>query len=221
MHLLFRISALFIALSLLGCHAPQQDQNIQIQTGDLLFQQWESSAFAKAINAVTEGANGEDYAHVGLVLSLGDSLKVLEAVTKEGVVLRPLDSFLQASLNEEGKPKVAIGRLQQDFSEAIPKINTWALSKVGMPYDSLFVYGNEKYYCSELIHDAFNNNVIGGNVFHLAPMTFKDPSTKDFFSIWVDYFNAYNEVIPEGEAGINPGLMSRSDKIQIVKQLWD
>ena len=209
------------ALCLLGCQSTKPSEDIQIQTGDLLFQQWDSSPFAKAINAVTEGAHEEDYAHVGLVLSLGDSLQVLEAVTKEGVVLRPLDAFLQASVNEKGKPKVAIGRPQQDFSEAIPDINTWALSKVGMPYDSLFVYGNEKYYCSELIHDAFNNNVKGGDVFHLAPMTFKDPNTKDFFPIWVDYFAAYNEAIPEDEPGINPGLMSRSDKIEIVKVFWE
>ena len=216
-----KIVAFNFVLCALGCQTPKSNTDIQIQTGDLLFQQWESSAFAKAINAVTEGAHGEDYAHVGLVLSLGDSLQVLEAVTKEGVVLRPLNTFLQASLNAEGKPKVAVGRLKQDFSAAIPDINTWALSKVGMPYDSLFVYGNEKYYCSELIHDAFNNNVKGGDVFHLAPMTFKDPTTNDYFPVWVDYFKAYDEAIPENEPGINPGLMSRSDKIEIIKQYWD
>ena len=126
----------------------------KIQTGDLLFQKWSSSEFAQAINAVTEGADGEDYAHVGLVLSSGDSLQVLEAVTQEGVVLRPLDDFLNASVSEDGKPLVAIGRLKQDFSAAIPSINEWALYTVGMPYDSLFIYGNDKYYCSELIYDC-------------------------------------------------------------------
>ena len=192
-----------------------------IQKGDLLFQQWDQSDFAKAINAVTEGADGEDYAHVGLVLSVDDSLQVLEAVTGRGVILRPLQSFLEASLDADGQPRVAIGRLKKDYSAAIPNINQWASSKVGMPYDSLFVYGNDKYYCSELIHDAFNQNVVGGDVFELAPMTFRDPSTKDFFPVWIDYFAAYNKPIPENEPGINPGLMSRSDKIEIVKRFWD
>ena len=212
------IVSLFIFLH--SCDSEQSPVDIQIQTGDLLFQQWESSDFAKAINAVTEGADGEDYAHVGLVLHFNDTLKVLEAVTKEGVILRPLDDFLEASQTAEGKPKVAIGRLKKDYSEAIPKINEWALSKVGMPYDSLFVYGNEKYYCSELILDAFNNNVVGGDVFDLAPMTFKDPDTKNYFPVWVDYYAKYKAPIPEGEPGVNPGLMSRSEKIEIVKKMW-
>lgn len=211
----------FFLATLLSCEPTAEKENAPIQTGDLLFQQWETSDFAKAINAVTEGADNEDYAHVGLVLSMGDSLLVLEAVTKAGVILRPLDGFLNASLDEQGKPKVAIGRLKQDFHAAIPKINEWALSKVGMPYDSLFVYGNEKYYCSELIHDAFNINVNGGDVFELAPMTFKDPRTKEYFPVWVDYFSAYNTPIPEDEPGINPGLMSRSNKIEIIDKLWE
>lgn len=192
-----------------------------IQTGDLLFQKWETSDFAKAINAVTEGADNEDYAHVGLVLSLDGELKVLEAVTGEGVVLRPLEKFLNASTTSDGKPRVAIGRLEQDFAAAIPSINEWALYTVGMSYDSLFIYGNDKYYCSELIYDAFNVNVEGNDVFDLAPMTFKDPTTKDYFPVWVDYFAEYNQAIPEGELGINPGLLSRSDKIDIIDKLWE
>lgn len=202
------------------CDSKTSKSEPVIQTGDLLFQQWDGSDFAKAINAVTEGANGEDYAHVGLVLTVEDSLQVLEAVTGDGVILRPLQSFLNASLDDDGNPRVAVGRLKKDYSDAIPDINQWATAKIGMPYDSLFVYGNEKYYCSELIHDAFNQNVAGGDVFELAPMTFKDPETKDFFPVWVDYYQKYNEAIPEGEPGINPGLMSRSEKIEIVDKLW-
>jgi len=209
-----------ILLLLCSCSKPETRFS-QIQTGDLLFQQWDGSDFAKAINAVTHGAENEDYAHIGLVLSMKDSLVVLEAVTGDGVVLKPLEKFVQASLSKAGKPRVAIGRLKEDFAEAIPQINTWALSKVGMPYDSLFVYGNEKYYCSELIHDAFNNNVDGGEVFSLAPMTFKDPETMEFFPVWENYFEEYSEIIPEGKPGINPGLMSRSPKIEIVKKLWE
>lgn len=208
-----------ILIVTIGCKSDKSSP--KIQSGDLLFQKWSSSEFAQAINAVTEGADGEDYAHVGLVLSSGDSLHVLEAVTQEGVVLRPLDDFLNASISEEGKPLVAIGRLKQDFSAAIPSINEWALSTVGMSYDSLFIYGNDKYYCSELIYDAFNVNVEGNDVFDLAPMTFKDPTTGDYFSIWVKYFAEYNVEIPEGEIGINPGLLSRSSKIEVIDKLWE
>jgi len=218
MYKLFHLLSICILSS---CAVEQNNTNITIQTGDLLFQQWDQSEFAMAINAVTEGADGEDYAHVGLVLSVDDSLQILEAVTGRGVILRPLQSFLNASLNEDKKPRVAIGRLKKDYSSAIPEINRWAAARVGLPYDSLFVYGNDKYYCSELIYDAFNQNVAGGEVFELAPMTFKDPTTGSYFPVWVDYYQKYNEAIPEGEPGINPGLMSRSDKIEIVSKLWN
>jgi len=222
MNLNYKLITCFVLITLffISCKS-DNDNAIAIQTGDLLFQKWNTSDFAKAINAVTEGADGEDYAHVGLVLSLDDSLQVLEAVTREGVVLRPLEAFLKASLSEDGKPLVAIGRLKQDFSSAIPSINEWALFTVGMEYDSMFVYGNDKYYCSELIYDAFNMNVEGNDVFDLAPMTFKDPNTEDYFPVWLDYFAKYNQAIPEGELGINPGLLSRSDKIEVIDKLWE
>jgi len=219
MYDLFKILTIYILF--VSCGTKQGNVDPVIQTGDLLFQQWDESDFAKAINAVTEGADGEDYAHVGLVLFVDDSLQVLEAVADKGVVLRPLHDFLNANLTESGHPRVAIGRLKRDYSAAIPDINSWAANKIGMPYDSLFVYGNNKYYCSELIHDAFNQNVSGGDVFELAPMTFKDPTTGNFFPIWEGYYQNYNEAIPEGELGINPGLMSRSEKIEIVDKLWD
>ena len=211
-----------LVLAMLYASACTSDnKDVKIQTGDLLFQQWDSSDFAKAINAVTEGADGVDYAHIGLVLSLDDTLKVLEAVTGDGVVLRPLDAFLKASLTADSLPRVAIGRLKKDYSSFIPKINEWALSKVGMPYDTLFIYGNDKYYCSELIYDAFNENVAGEAVFSLAPMTFKDPETNNFFPVWETYYKKQKEEIPEGEPGINPGLISRSAKIEIVELLWE
>jgi len=218
---MYKLIKLFSICMLFACSPQKSKTDPIIQTGDLLFQQWDQSDFAKAINAVTEGADDEDYAHVGLVLSIDDNLQILEAVTGKGVILRPLQSFLDASLDETGEPRVAIGRLRKDYSAAIPDINRWAAARVGMAYDSLFVYGNDKYYCSELIHDAFNQNVAGGDVFELAPMTFKDPETGKYFPVWVDYFQKYNEAIPEGKPGINPGLMSRSDKIEIVNQLWN
>ena len=208
---------ILVALLTISCN----EQSTEIQTGDLLFQQWDKSDFAQAINAVTEGANGQDYAHVGLVLSYQDTLKVLEAVTGEGVVLRPLDDFLEASTTPEGLPRIAIGRLKKNYSSYIPSINDWALSKVGMPYDTLFIYGNDKYYCSELVHDAFNENVDGPDVFSLAPMTFKNPESKNFFPIWISYFAKERADIPEGDPGINPGLLSRSEKIEIVDVLWE
>ena len=48
-------------------------------------------------------------------------------------------------------------------------------------------------------------------------MTFKSPVTKQFFPAWEDYYNELQKPIPEGKPGINPGVISRSDKIIIIK----
>ena len=47
-------------------------------------------------------------------------------------------------------------------------------------------------------------------------MTFINPSTGDTLNTWIDYYNDIGMKIPEGEPGINPGVMSLSDKINIV-----
>ena len=191
------------------------DSDFKIRPGDLLFQQWDGTSFAEAINKVTHGRDNIDYAHVGLVVEDEGKLWVLEAIQTEGVTLTPLDTFLYASTTESGLPRVSVGRLQADYSEAIPDILNWAQGKLDYAYDTLFVYGNDRYYCSELLLDAFNSQT-GEEVFSLASMTFKDPESKEFFSVWVKYFAELNKPIPEGMPGINPGLMSRSEKLDIV-----
>ncbi len=195
------------------------DPGFKIVPGDLLFQQWDNSPFAQAINKVTHGRDSIDYAHVGLVVMDKGELWVLEAIQTEGVTLTPLYTFLYASTTDSGLPRVSVGRLKEDYTEAIPEILDWAQGKLDYAYDTLFVYGNDRYYCSELLLDAFNAQV-GEEVFSLAPMTFKDPASQEFFSIWVKYFAEMRKPIPEGMPGINPGLMSRSEKLDIVHHFF-
>ena len=47
-------------------------------------------------------------------------------------------------------------------------------------------------------------------------MTYNDPDTKEIFPIWKDYFQELNVPVPEGQPGLNPGGMSKSDYIDIV-----
>jgi len=63
-----------------------------------------------------------------------------------------------------------------------------------------------------LIHDAF----ITDSIFNMLPMTFIDPNTNKTMNIWKDYYNKLDVEIPEGKSGINPGIMSISEKIEIV-----
>ncbi len=212
MYLLF----LLVLISIFSC---SDVSSFELKEGDLLFQKWEASDFAKAINAVTEGYDGHDFAHVGMVIEDAGELKVFEATMAGGVGLTPLDTFLNASLTTGLKPNIAVGRIKAQFQDAIPSINDWVISQMDKPYDTLFIYGNEKYYCSELIHDAFNNHA-SEQIFSLEPMTFKDPETNEYFPIWLDYFERFNSHIPEGQPGINPGLMSRSEKLEVVYEYF-
>ena len=81
-------------------------------------------------------------------------------------------------------------------------------------YDAEFKINNDKFYCSELIHDIFleaNNNT---PIFQLEPMTYKVNGKT--LLVWEEYFNNLNIPIPENEPGINPGGISLSNKIRII-----
>ena len=47
-------------------------------------------------------------------------------------------------------------------------------------------------------------------------MTFIDPKTNKTMQVWEDYYLTKKMEIPEGQIGINPGLMSLSKKIEIT-----
>ena len=55
-------------------------------------------------------------------------------------------------------------------------------------------------------------------IFDLKPMTFIDPKTNTTMKVWRDYYKDLETDIPEGELGINPGIMSLSNKIDIVHE---
>jgi hypothetical protein len=179
-----------------------------LQAGDLLFQSGKDG-LGGAIEAVTEGIGGYNFSHVGmLVPDSSGRLWVIEAVS-EGVLLTPVDTFLQRGA------RVALGRVKDEYRPLLPAAIAFAVQQTGTPYDEEYLYNNGKYYCSELIYDAFlvaNNRV---PFFNLEPMTFKSPATGAFPEEWVRHYQKLNRPIPEGEPGCNPGGLSRSEKIEI------
>jgi uncharacterized protein YycO len=165
---------------------------------------------------VTEGVNGYEFSHVGLLMKdeNGD-LKVMEAISA-GVVLTPLDSFLNRSFDAENKPKVVVGRLKPEYKNLIPEAIIFIHSKMNATYDFVFNIENDSFYCSELIHLAFQNANKNKPIFETPKMTFKAPNTDRTFAIWQTYFDDLNQPIPEGKIGLNPGSMSRSPYIEVV-----
>ncbi len=206
---------LIVVVCLISCQT-QKEVVFQLQEGDLLFQDEDCGPFCEAIEAVTEGIDGYEFSHIGLLMKDNDGeLKVMEAITK-GVVLTPLDSFLHRTHDATGNPKVIVGRVKSEYQTFVPKAIDFIHSKMDAPYDFVFNIENDSFYCSELIHLAFQSANDGEPIFETPPMTFKAPDTDSTFAIWVDYYEKLGEPIPEGKKGLNPGSMSRSPYIEIV-----
>ncbi|MDR3350871.1 MAG: hypothetical protein LBN98_04415 [Prevotellaceae bacterium] len=198
----------YFILSLYSLFACNRSGEAALQAGDLLFQSGKDG-LRGAIEAVTEGAGGYNFSHMAmLVPDSSGRLWVIEAAGK-GVQLTPVDTFLRSGT------RVALGRVKDEYKPLLPAAVAFALQQIGKPYDDEYIYGNGKYYCSELIYDAFlaaNNHV---PFFTLAPMTFKSPATGAFLEEWVVHYQKLNRSIPEGEPGCNPGALSQSEKIEI------
>lgn len=186
-------------------------KNFKLQEGDLLFQDLDSSPLCDAIELVTPGYNGANFSHIGLVVLDNDTLKVLEAIPPK-VMITNLDDFINRSFDKNGNPKVIVGRLKKEFTNSISNAVSYSKSKLDITYDEVFLINNETYYCSELIFEAFEKD----SIFQLKPMTFLHPKTKDTLKVWKEYYSDLNTNIPEGNPGINPGIMSLSNKIEMV-----
>ncbi|UYW01264.1 hypothetical protein K5I29_12565 [Flavobacterium agricola] len=186
-------------------------QNHSFKNGDLLFININCGPMCDAINAVTQGYNNEKFNHMGLVVVQNGETFVYEAIGK-AVVKTPIKTFLAYS-----KDPIYVGELLPEYQKLIPNALTFSENQLGIPYDSDFIYNNGKYYCSELIYDAFltaNNNQ---PFFQLFPMTYKEPNSADYFPIWVTHFKKQGIEIPEEQPGCNPGGMSLDNKITLKR----
>ena len=186
-------------------------QKFELQEGDLLFQDLDSSPLCYAIELVTPGYKDANFSHIGLLVLDNDTLKVLEAIAPT-VVLTDVKSFFNRSYDTEGRSKILAGRLKDEFQHTIKDAIIYAKSKIGIKYDEVFLMNNNSYYCSELIFEAFEKD----SIFKLKPMTFLHPETNDTLTVWKDYYSELGIKIPQNEPGINPGIMSLSDKIEII-----
>ena len=207
----------------ISCINRSAQEDFQLQKGDFLFQDLDSSPLCDAIELVTPGYKGANFSHIGMVVELGDPycinpdynyndhVRILEAFPTRVRTIR-VDSFLNRSLDNNGNPKVIVGRLKVKYAHAISNAIKFVNKQLGEPYDDEFLMKNKKYYCSELIYESFESD----NIFELQPMTFLHPETKDTLKIWKKYYSDLGVKIPQNKLGINPGIMSLSDKIEVV-----
>ena len=189
--------------------------NFSLQHGDLLFQDSDCGVFCDAIEKVTQGYQGANLSHVGMVILSDDGPQIIEATT-DGVVMTELKTFLSRSYDKNENSKVIVGRVKDVHTQLIPRAVQYAQSLLGKKYDHVFDIKNDTYYCSELIYEAFKHANGGEEIFHLFPMTFIDPDTKETFGIWSNYYRELGISIPEGKPGLNPGGISKSSEIEII-----
>jgi len=193
----------------------ESEKGFDLKDGDILFQDLDCGVYCESIETVTRGYKGANLSHCGIVFLENDQAYVLEAISK-GVSKTPLDSFLVRSKDQNGNPKVLVGRLNNENKALIPVALKRAFDYLGKEYDAVYDLKNSKMYCSELVYFSFTNE--GEFLFELNPMTFKALDSDSTFADWQVYFEDLQVPIPEGELGLNPGGISLSDKIEIIHQ---
>ncbi|WP_128331977.1 YiiX/YebB-like N1pC/P60 family cysteine hydrolase [Apibacter sp. HY039] len=193
------------------------DAFFELQNGDLIFQESCDNGMGEAIKQVTQGIDGYNFTHVGMVWinPYSHEVFVIEA-THPKVRVTALKDYLVPEEKINCPPRSVVGRLKETYQPIIPQAIQEALQLVGKEYDDAFDLSNDQYYCSELIYKVLycaNNHIA---VFPLNKMTFKSSKNGEFNSFWISHFKNLGIPVPEGEWGINPGAMSQSDVLNIV-----
>lgn len=136
---------LLIYLLLTSCASSGPITGYTPQQGDILFQ---SLPHMPVIDAI-EGCTHSPYSHCGIVVKMGDSWHVLEAIGP--VKLTRLDRWVGQGREEA----FAVSRLKADFQPKVEAMITAAEKFIGLPYDIQYELDDEKIYCSELIYKGF------------------------------------------------------------------
>ena len=205
------------ALFLISCNSNHEKNNFQIKQGDLLFQNTGTGEVDNAIKDVTATSFSKNYSHVGMAMQKDQKWFVIEAIPKKGICQTPLEKFLSRNKNKLGKSQTTVARLDSYYQPYISKAIAYGVERINKPYDDIFLWDDNSYYCSELVYKMFSSQHLPADVipFLTHPMTFND-STGNPMPSWATYYKTRNQPIPEGVKGTNPNLMASSPHIKFV-----
>ena len=208
---------LIFSFFLLSCNSNQKKNNFKIKQGDLLFQNTGTGEIDNAIKDVTATSFSKNYSHVGMAMQVDGKWFVLEAIPKKGICQTPLKKFLNRNKNKFNKSQTTVARLDSYYQPYISRAIEYGIERINTPYDEIFLWDDNSYYCSELIYKMFSSQDIPTDFipFLTHPMTFND-STGNPMSSWATYYETRNQPIPEGIEGTNPNLIASSPRIKFL-----
>lgn len=218
------LTLVFVALNAIPSRAEQRinlmrDVTLKVQNGDLLFLDLDCGELCDAIEDVTQrqfNVQDRPMSHVGIIF--GDKKQhqwwVYEAY--DGVERTALDEALSRVDHDPRRFWIKRARLRKKEKQ---NIRHWIQKRLGDPYDEVFMRDNGKYYCSELIVDAFRAS-LKRPIFEYQPMYFgdvEDPGD-DSARVWQEYFLKHKHKIPIDEPGMSPLGMYIESSLETV---WD
>lgn len=222
----FMISFFIPGVSLISAHASnvvsmktndsEPVKFANLKPGDLLFQDLDGGPLSEAITEATIGIDNDRISHVAIVISTEGPEPVIIEAYADGVKAESLSTLLARSSDEQGSPRVIVGRLKPEYQALIPKAIAAAQSQLGQPYNKEFLLSSEGFYCSQLIAYIFKQANTNVDFFVQQPMNFKNLITHRYPTAWKDYFEKIGKPIPQSELGTNPAEFSRDPRIDIV-----
>lgn len=204
-----KIGLLALVMFMISCKPDTPKNNLK--NGDLLFCGYTQNGLSGAIDKVTQTNENTHFSHVGILTIETKDTFVIHASTKKGVAKDRFSTFLK----EQEAAQIVVYRIQQQYLTSIDSILKEANTYIGLPYNFTYLPADSGYYCSQLIATLFSNQ----NVFELEPMTFKDPETGNFNTVWVEHYKKLNIPIPEGLPGCNPNGLAASNKISRISEI--
>jgi hypothetical protein len=72
----------------------------------------------------------------------------VKAILKEGICQTPLIKFLNRNKNKFSKSQTTVARLDSYYQPYISKSIEFGVERINTPYDEIFLWDDDSYYCS-------------------------------------------------------------------------
>ncbi len=184
------LPALFVTI-LIAC----KPGGYEPHSGDIVLQDLKSPS-SEAIKLATNSP----YSHCGLVSVEGDSAFVIEAV---GPVRKiPLEQWIA---NGEGLYSALRLKEGNNIDEAIRIAEKY----LGLPYDHIYLWSDDEFYCSELVYKAYSR---GCGISLCDLRQFEEYNLELVKRAIIERFGE----VPVGQIVVTPGDLARSESLFIV-----